>query len=186
MRIAIAVLALTSTVALPARADRPASSGPYAEFGVGATRFIGDQKDDAAMGVAGNLHIGLDVFSWLSIGGRLGLSTHEATVPPPPEGEYFQLYHASGEMRLALRLSWLELFADGSFGGVMISTNVLEKVGTIGPGERLASIITAGGGLEYQLQNRHYALGLRGEWAVMPGFDRATTVSGRVYLRYTY
>ena len=90
MRILAVTAALTAILAAGNAEARPASSGPYAEFGIGGTSFIGDQSDNAALGLAGTIHVGLDIFSWFSIGGRVGLSSHEATVPPPPEGEYFQ------------------------------------------------------------------------------------------------
>jgi len=153
---------------------------------MGGSSFIGSESDSAAMGLTGSLRAGIDVFSWLSVGARLGLANHEATVPPPPEGEYFQLYSAAAEARIAVRISWLEIFVDGAFGGTIISTNILEKVDVIDPGERFSSIVSVGGGLEYQLQNRHYALGLSGGWSMMPRFARAQVVGGRAYLRYTY
>lgn len=184
------VLLAASAAALMAGAGpalaRPASTGPYAEASLGGVRFIGTESNDAATGLASGIRFGLDLFSWFSVGARVGLSTHEATVPAPPVGEYFQVYHAAAEARLALRLEWLELFVDGSVGGAMMSTNILEKVDVLDPGEKYASYVSAGGGLEYQLQNRHYAFGLGGEWAMMPGFARAQTVGGRAYLRYTY
>jgi len=186
MRAHAVILALSVLVASAAADARPASSGPYAEFGMGGTSFISDQKDSADLGLAGQIHVGYDVFSWFAIGGRVGLSSHEATVPAPPVGEYFQLYHASAEARITIRYEWFAAFVNGSFGGALLSTNVLEKVDVQGPGERFASHITAGGGLEYQLQNRHYAFGLAGEWATMPGFAATQTVSGRAYMRYTY
>jgi hypothetical protein len=186
MRVHAVTAALAFLLAASSADARPASSGPYAEFAVGGTSFIGEQSDNAALGLAGNIHIGLDLFSWFSIGGRVGLSSHEATVPPPPEGEYFQLYHAAAEARITIRHEWFAAFVSGSFGGALLSTNVLEKVDVVGPGERFASHVTAGGGIEYQLQNRHYAFGIAGEWAIMPGFARTQTANGRLYMRYTY
>ena len=38
-----------------------------------------------------DVRLGRDLFSWLSLGISLAASSHEATVPAPPEGEWFQL-----------------------------------------------------------------------------------------------
>ena len=169
-----------------AAADRPASTGPYAEAGIGATTMLGQDRRYSALGPGFALRGGLDLFSWFSIGARLDMSTHEATVPPPPEGEYFQLYGAAAEGRLTVRFGPVAVFADGGLGLTMISTNVLGKVGVLDPGERFSPIFSAGGGLEYQLQNRHFALGLGAQWNLMPAFDAMQTVASRAYLRYTY
>src|SRR5262245_18534699 len=71
---------------------RPASTGWFAEGGLGAVMFLPKASADAALGPALDLRIGRDLFAWLSIGIDLAASSHEATVPPPPEGEWFQLY----------------------------------------------------------------------------------------------
>jgi hypothetical protein len=44
----------------------------------------------------------------------------------------------------------------------------------------------AGGGLEYQLENRHYAVGAAVDAFVIPQFDAMKAIDTRVYLRYTY
>ena len=63
---------------------------------------------------------------------------------------------------------------------------MLTKVGTVAPDERFTPAMRAGGGLEYQLQNRHYAFGIDGEWTLYPAFDSTATVTARTFLRYTY
>jgi hypothetical protein len=186
MRAALAsaclVLATTSIHAEP----RPRSHGLYAEAGIGARGFLGEAAESSKIGPVASLHIGYDLFSWLSVGGRVELSTHEATVPPPPEGEYYQLYSAGGEGRLGFSAGPMAFFADGAVGFTLISTNILSKVMILEPGEELTPFLSIGGGLEYQLQNRHYALGLAGGWHSLPAFDQTQGVSGRAYLRYTY
>jgi hypothetical protein len=132
------------------------------------------------------LHLGLDIFSWFSVGGRLELSSHDARVPPPPDGEYFQLYEGSGEARISLRIGRFSVYGEAALGMAMISTNILESVGLLEPGERFSSKISGGGGLEYQLQNRHYALGAGGAWSILPGFGPMRLWDARAYLRYTY
>ncbi len=66
----------------------------------------------------------------------------------------------------------------------MISSNVLEKVGILDPGERFSLSYAASGGMEYHLQNRHDAF--NGQWLRLPEFDAMSTVSLTAYMRYTY
>lgn len=173
-------------LAVPAAADRPASRGPYAEIGLGATGFLGAMAGEAAIGPGAALRVGLDAFPFLSLGGRIELASHRATVPPPPEDQYVQLYQLAGDARLTARVGALALFADGGLGVAVVSTNVFDKVGVTEPGERATLAFAAGGGLEYQLMNRHYALGVAAQWSLLPGFEAAQAVAGRAFLRYTY
>ena len=179
----IAALAIAGTAAAEPRAS---ATGPYAEGSLGATGFIGSGSKYSRPGPAFALRGGIDLFSWLSIGGRLELESHQADVPPPPEGEYYQLYLGAAEARLGFKVGRIALFADGGLGLAFMSTNVLAKVALVDPGESWSPLLAAGGGLEYQLQNRHYAFGLAGQWMVMSSFAGMQAVGGRAYLRYTY
>src|SRR6187401_2683699 len=167
-------------------AARPASKGWYAEGGVGAVGFLPGASDDAAVGPVLEVRIGLDLFSWLSLGVSLAASSHEATVPPPPEGEWFQLYRGAGDLRIGGRLDRLAFFVEGGAGVVMISSNVLDKVMITEPGERFTIAFQAGGGLEYQLENRHYAFGAAAGAFLVPQLDALRAADARIYLRYTY
>ncbi|RMH38467.1 MAG: hypothetical protein D6689_19505 [Deltaproteobacteria bacterium] len=183
----LAALALLAAAPSAARADdRPASTGPYAEGALGATAFVGNARSAAAVGPALGVRAGIDLWSWLSVGGHLWASTHEATVPPPPDGEYFQLYAASGDARLGFRVGRIAAFAQGGVGIAMVSSNLLERARLLDPGERFTLVFAAGGGLEYQLQNRHYAFGVAGEWANYTQFQRAQAVTVQSFLRYTF
>jgi len=181
-----AVTALSLMGSLAHAGDRPVSVGPYAEAGIGATSFLGEGADHAAIGPSFAIRVGFDVFSWISLGVRVDASSHEATVPPPPEGEYFQLYSGAVEGRLSFSIGRVGVFADGGIGAALISTNVLQKVAVLDPGEELTIIFNAGGGLEYQLQNRHYAFGIASHWTLLPAFDSLQSVTTRAYMRYTY
>jgi opacity protein-like surface antigen len=132
------------------------------------------------------LRLGYDLTSWVSIGVAAGASSHEATVPPPPEGEWFQLYRGGADGRLGFRIKSVAAFAEGGIGGAYISSNVLQKVGLTDPGEHFSVAFHAGGGLEYQILNRHYGFGLAGDWTLMPQLDAQTNVEIRAYMRYTY
>jgi len=165
---------------------KPAASGVYTEAGIGGAGFLADMANYAAVGLQMDLRVGYDLFSWLSVGGRLNAATHQATVPPPPEGEYFQLYSASGDARLGFNYKGVGAFVEGGLGMAMMSSNVLQKVGVLDPGEKFAVTFYGGGGLEYQLMNRHYEFGLAGHYQLYPDFNAIQSVGVRLYMRYTY
>jgi hypothetical protein len=175
------LLALTATVHA-----RPASTGFFAEGGLGAVVFLPPDADHAAIGPSMQLRLGRDLFSWVSLGIYVAMSSHEATVPPPPQGEWFQLYRGGGDLRLGGRADRIAFFVEGGVGGSLMSSNILEKVMTVEPGERFSITFHGGGGLEYQLENRHYALGLAVDAFLAPQFEQLKAIETRLYLRYTY
>ena len=166
--------------------DRPVSVGPYAQVSVGGNATIGKAKDYAAEGPALRIQAGTDLFQWLSVGGRVSLATHEATVPAPPEGEYMQFYEAAGEARLSFNIGRIAVYAEGTLGYSAVSTNILEKVDLLEPGEKYSPTIGAGGGVEYQLQNRHYAFGIGGHWTLYQAFESMQMAGAMGHMRYTY
>ncbi len=180
-----AVLLALSAAPTAARA-RPASQGTFVEAGVGATTYVGSTSSYSSIGPTLAVRVGRDLFSWLSLAGYLGASTHEATVPPPPEGEYYQLYRGGVDARLGGRLDRLALFVEGGAGVALISTNVLGKVMVTEPGERFSLLVHGGAGAEYQIENRHYAFGLAVDGMLAAQFDSAIAIESRLYLRYTY
>ncbi len=184
--LAAAVAALTLCTAPTARADRPASTGIYAEAGIGGGGFLGNAADAANPGLNVGGRVGYDLFSWLSVGGVFTAATHEATVPPPPEDEYFQMYSVSAEGRIGFRVGWFAMYVAGGYGVGGISSNILGKVGITGTGERFTNVFHGSGGVEYQLQNRHYAFGVDTTYQLWLNFDESQTLSVRAYLRYTY
>jgi hypothetical protein len=165
---------------------RPASTGWYAEGDVGAVKFLPSASADAALGPALDLRVGRDLFSWLSVGIMASASNHEATVPPPPTGQYFQLYRGEAELRVGGRFDSLALYAQGGVGAAAISSNVLGGVGITDPGEHFSIAFSGGAGAEYQLENRHYALGIGGDVFVLPQFATMKAIDMHFYLRYTY
>lgn len=165
---------------------RPASTGYFAEAGLGATAYVGSASDSSSVGPTLVMRVGRDLFSWLSVGIYAGASIHEATVPPPPEGEYYQLYRGGADARLGGRFDKIAIFVEGGAGAALISTNVLGKVMITEPGERFSLTFHGGAGAEYQVENRHYAFGLAVDGWLLTQFDAVTAVEGRLYLRYTY
>lgn len=179
------VLLLLVLLASSAHA-RPASTGFFAEAGFGAVKFLPPDGANAKLGPTMQVRVGRDMFSWLSLGVVVAASSHEATVPPPPEDEWFQLYRAGGDLRLGALAGSVALFAEGGLGFSMMSSNVLEKVMTVEPGEQFSITFHGGAGLEYQLQNRHYAIGAAVDGFLAPGFNNIKAIDTRLYLRYTY
>ncbi len=180
------VVALCLVLAAGVADARPASTGWFVEGGAGAVAFLPKHSDDAAIGPGLDMRIGRDLFSWLSLGISLAASSHEATVPPPPKGEWFQLYRGGGDIRIGGRLDHIALFIEGGLGIGVISSNVLDKVMVTDPGENFSLAITGGAGFEYQLENRHYAFGLGIDAFLLTQFDAMKAIDTRLYLRYTY
>lgn len=180
-------LAAAPTVQAPARV---AARGFFAEGSLGAVAFLPSASGSAAIGPALSLRVGFDLWSWFSVGVFASASTHEATVPPPPAGEWFQLYRGGGDARLSFLLERLAVFAEGGAGLAMMSSNVLEKTMILDPGEKYSITFHAGAGVEYQLENRHYAVGLAVDGFLVPQFSSPsgpmTAIDSRFYLRYTY
>ena len=186
--IAASLLLALGSVAPEAQAedDRPVSVGPYAQVSIGGKDTLGKTKSYAARGPSLRIQAGTDLFQWFSLGGRVELATHEATVPAPPEGEYMQFYDVAGEARLSANIWRIAVYAEGTLGYSAVSTNILEKVDILEPGERYSPTLGAGGGLEYQLQNRHYAFGVGGHWTLYTAFEAMQTASALAHMRYTY
>jgi hypothetical protein len=178
----LAVLGLSTSLAHA----RPASSGWYAEGGLGAVTFLPKAASSTNTGPALNLRVGRDLFSWFSLGVTLAISSHEATIPAPPEGEWFQLYRGGADARLGGRFDRIALFLEGGAALAMISSNILGKVMITEPGENVALAFHGGAGLEYQLENRHYAVGAAVDAFLIPQFDAIRALESRLYLRYTY
>jgi opacity protein-like surface antigen len=183
--LAVALAVTAALAATPAHAKKPAyAHGYYAEAAGGATVFlVGGEY--IAPGPALQLRTGYEPMRWLGLGVRLGLSTHEAQVPPPPEQEYFQFWDGAATARLQVRFWSVGLFAEGGLGVSYVNTNVLDKVGLTEPDGHASFLVTAGGGLDYHTQNRHFSVGLGADWTSYASFDAASAVTMRVYLRYT-
>jgi len=183
-RLALVVLVVAGWTGTAAA--RPSSVGWFAEGGLGAVKFLAKGGVNADLGPSVDVRIGRDLFSWLSIGVSLGASSHEATVPPPPEGEWFQLYRAEGDARIGGRFDRIAAFLEGGAGLAMISSNILGKVMITDPGERFSIAFHAGASVQYQLENRHYAFGLAADAFLLPQFASIRAVDSRIFLRYTY
>lgn len=163
----------------------PAQAGLYSEADVGAMIFLGSAADNAAPGPSLGARIGWQPARWIGLGALISASIHEATVPPPPEDEFFQLYHMGMDLRFRLRLGRIGLFAEGSGGVAVISTNVLDAPGVTSPTRHLSPYLLGGGGFEYHTQNPRFGVGIASDVAVYTDFTSMQTLGVRLYLRYT-
>lgn len=176
---------LPLVLVLAAAGTAQAKGGFYSEADFGATLFLGDAADAAAPGPQLGARVGYGPWSWIHFGALASASVHEATVPPPPEGEYFQLYHLGGDLRLKLNVWRLGFFAEGSGGIAIVSTNILDRVDLTKPTRHYGPYIQAGGGWEYHTANPRFALGMAADYAIYPDFGAMQSLQVRVYLRYT-
>src|SRR3569623_1607573 len=165
---------------------RVASTGVFAEGARGAVTYLPHTSKDANTGPELSLRIGRDVFSWFSLGLYAAASSHEATLPPPPTGQWFQLYRGGADGRLGGRIGAIAFFVEGGAGIAMISSNVLEKAMVTEPGEKFSISFHGGAGLEFQLENRHYAGGIGVDGFLVPQFATMKAIDSRLYLRYPY
>jgi hypothetical protein len=176
-----ALLAALLLLPLSARAAFHINS----EADLGALVFLGGAGDNAAPGPTLGARLGYAPTSWLSLGFVASGSTHEATVPPPPSGELFQLYLLGADVRFSVRAGRIGLFLEGSGGVAIFSTNVLDSVGVTEPGRSLGAYLAGGGGLQYHIANPRFAFGLAGDYTVLPDLGFVSAVAVRVYLRYS-
>jgi hypothetical protein len=169
----------------PAAAEQRAS-GWYAEFGLGGAGALAEAGQDLAIGPTVTMRGGGHPLPWLGVGVAAAVSSHEATVPAPPSGEWLQIVRGQLEAEAGGRLGRIGVFVHAGVGLGLITSTILERTGRQEPGEHAS--LAAGGGLRltYQLQNRHYALGLGADATYLHHFDATTLVDARLLLRYTF
>jgi len=121
----------------------------------------------------------LDYMKNLVLHFDLGYSFHNDV---PVRQAIFERLPATISLAVGALVVWLT----AGIGIGVISSNILDKVMVTEPGETFSLAVTAGAGLEYQLENRHYALGLAVDAFLLPQFDAIKALDTRLYLRYTY
>jgi hypothetical protein len=188
--VGIRIIGMSAAVAALAGAPAEAVAGRkahgfYSEAGLGGTGLI-KPTSTLAIGPSATIRVGYDVFSWFSLGAIASVTTQRSTLPAPPEHEYQQMYRGGAVARLGGQVGAVSLYLNGGVGMARVSSNLLERVGFIEPGQRNSVAFFAGAGVEYQLENRHYALGIGGDGWMFTQFKSATAADARVYLRYTY
>jgi hypothetical protein len=156
----------------------------FSEADLGGRFFLGDSGDNAAVGPAFGVTAGVQFAPWVHLGLALGASTHEATVPPPPDQEFFQVYTGAAELRLGFRAGQVGVFAQGRGGVAAINTNVLDGVGITTPEQHWGFFAGGGAGVLLHTGNPRFAFGLGGDWLMVPAFDGFQAVTVRLFLRY--
>jgi hypothetical protein len=160
------------------------AKGPFASGEVGTLIFLGPIGKYAEPGVAFGVRLGYDLFRWLDVQAHVMGVSANANLPPPTVGQSFQTYLYAGEVRLKLQIHRVQLFAEGGAALAQISTNVLQQVG-ITRGSEFTFTVVAGGGLDYHTLNRHFSVGVGGDYVWLSQFTGGHGLSLDVYLRYT-
>jgi hypothetical protein len=160
------------------------AKGPFASGEVGTLVFLGPIGKYAEPGVAFGVRLGYDLFRWLDVQAHVMGASSDAKLPPPTVGQSFQTYLYAGEVRLKLQIHRVQLFAEGGAALAELSTNVLQQVG-ITRGSEFSFAVVAGGGVDYHTLNRHFSVGVGGDYVWMSQFTGAHSLSLDVYLRYT-
>ncbi len=194
----IAALGVVLHFAAPARAQVIAEPAPpafpdpkkfahgfYAEGDVGAVVFLGRAGRYAAPGPVFGARIGYDFTRWLAVQAHVAGASNDANLPPPTVGQTFQTYEFAGEARFAIPIQRFQIFAQGGAGVAVLSTNVLDSVG-VTHGGHATLIIVGGGGLDYHTLNRHFSVGLGGDYAWLANFTNAHALEITAYLKYTH
>jgi hypothetical protein len=156
----------------------------FSEGDLGGRFFLGSGGQNAALGPNFGVSAGAQFTSWLHLGVAVGTSLHEATVPPPPDQEFFQLYTGAAQVRLGFRVGRVGIFVQQQSGVGIISTNILDDVGITQPDRHWSPFLGAGGGLIIHTGNPRFSFGLGGDWAMYPTFDSLQTVNVRLFVRY--
>ncbi len=160
------------------------AKGPFASGEVGTLVFLGPIGKYAEPGVAFGVRLGYDLFRWLDVQAHVMGASSDAKLPPPTVGQSFQTYLYAGEVRLKLQIHRVQLFAEGGAALAEVSTNVLQQVG-ITRGSEFTFAVVAGGGVDYHTLNRHFSVGVGGDYVWLSQFTGGHGLSLDVYLRYT-
>ena len=160
------------------------AKGPFASGEIGTLVYLGRAGKYADPGVAFGVRLGYDLFRWLDVQAHVMGASSDANTPPPTFGQSFQTYLYAGEVRLKLQLRRFQLFAEGGAAAAQVSTNVLDEVG-VTHGTHVTFAAIGGAGLDYHTLNRHFSVGLGGDYLWLASFSGGHALSLDVYLRYT-
>jgi hypothetical protein len=149
--------------------------GFFAEADVGAQIYLAKAGQFAAPG---------PVFRWLAVQALVTGSISSATTPPPTSGQDFELFVYGAEARLQLQIRRFGLFAAGGAGVAQITTNILDAPGVTN-GRSLSFTVIAGGGLDFHTLNRHFSIGVAGDYLFFTQFTGGHAIDASLYLKYT-
>ncbi|HVR64901.1 MAG TPA: outer membrane beta-barrel protein [Polyangia bacterium] len=159
--------------------------GLYTEGEIGALIFFGAAGDRIGPGVALGARVGYDVARWLALQAHAIGSTHETKFAGMPQaGQIIQLYQATAELKLTIRIVQTSIFLEGGGGLARLSTNLLETVGD--SGQRNGLTAGGGAGIDYHSLSRHFSVGVRGGYFWLRDIKGSAQVTATAYLRYTF
>ena len=170
--------ALVDTPAPPPEAPPPE---PYKkslvlDSEVGALWFLGKFGKTAPAGPWMHTQLGYELFKWLMVFGEGELAfTDTSGTQDPPKTRAFPIYGFGGGARLTVRFTdRFGVYLQGSLGLMKadIRKNALDIIG-FGKAESLGLYLGGRLGLEWQMIDRHFALGIASGLRDATGFKRS-------------
>jgi hypothetical protein len=162
------------------------SRGFYFAGEVGPQFFVGNIGHASKPGVIVGARGGYDLFKWLGVGARATASVNATDFPPPPGPNSFQSFYYGAEARFAYRRERLSLMAQGGYGLMQLSSNILETAGAVPVGSRFSGAFSAGLGVDWHTRNRHFSFGLAVDAVVPQSFGGSAQLAFTPYLMYTH
>jgi hypothetical protein len=159
--------------------------GFFTEGEFGVLWFTGRANDAIAPGFAVGARAGYDIFRFFAVQLHLMGSTHQSQGDSPVAGQLLQVYQATAEGKLTLRLVQWSFFAEGGLGLARMSSNLLFALG-LEPKYRTGLTLGGGGGIDYHFLSRHFSIGLRGGFYVLREVTASQDLNTTLYLRYTF
>jgi hypothetical protein len=158
--------------------------GLYTEGEFGGLWFNGPAGSDVGVGFAVGARVGYDIFRFFALQAHVVGSTHQTQGDTPVAGQLLQMYQATVEGKLTLRLVQWSFFAEGGLGLARMSSNLLFALGIA----RYRTGFTAGGGggVDYHFLSRHFSVGLRGGYYLLRDVSNSRDGMVTTYLRYTF
>ena len=168
------------------------SRGFFAEGDVGALFYLGKMQRYAAPGPQLAVRLGYDLTRWLGVQAHVGGAISSADTAPPQVGQAFELFLYSGELRAHLQLRRVGLYAEAGAGAAQVSSNVLDEpkppdTSGVTIQRRHFSAMGVGGlGIDLHTLNRHFSVGLAGDFIYFASFESSYAVTVAAFLKYTY
>ncbi|HEY5447540.1 MAG TPA: hypothetical protein VIQ54_02280 [Polyangia bacterium] len=161
------------------------ASGFFTEGEFGVLWFGGNASDQIAPGFAVGARAGYDIFRFFALQIHLMGSTHQSQGDSPVAGQLLQVYQGTAEGKLTLRIVQFSFFAEGGLGLARMSSNLLYALG-LQEKYRTGFTFGGGGGVDYHFLSRHFSIGLRGGFYVLPEIKSSRDINTTMYLRYTF
>jgi hypothetical protein len=161
------------------------ATGLYTEGEFGGLWFNGPAGKDVGAGFAVGARVGYDIFRFFAVQAHFAGSTHQTTGDSPVAGQLLQMYQATVEGKLTLRLVQLSFFVEGGLGLARMSSNLLFALG-VEPQYRTGLTMGGGGGVDYHFLSRHFSVGLRGGYYLLREVRDSRDGMVTTYLRYTF